>query len=195
MSNQKISVFRKVCMVAGIGLVVAGAAVMILWQWGIGHSQQKMAGCVQTLRTLLPEPQGAVLESRSDNTMAVLSLDGTDYVGILEMPRFGSALPVGAQWGKLTRHPCQLDGSIYDGSMQVGGTTQKGQYDFYREISVGDSVYFTDMEGNRYGYTVTGMRYAQHADQTALQREEADLTLFVKNVYAFEYLIIFCNVM
>ena len=96
MNNQKMSVFRKICMVAGIGLVVAGAAVMILWQWGIGNSQQKMADYVQTIRTLLPESQGAVLESRSDNTMAALSLDGTDFVGILEMPCFGSALPVGA---------------------------------------------------------------------------------------------------
>ena len=52
---------------------------------------------------------------------------------------------------------------------------------------------FTDMEGNRYTYTVTSLRYEQHADQTALDREASDLTLFVKNIYAFEYLIISCR--
>ena len=30
--------------------------------------------------------------------------------------------------------------------------------------------------------------------QAALQRKEAALTLFIKNVYAFEYLIVSCNV-
>jgi hypothetical protein len=79
--------------------------------------------------------------------------------------------------------------------MQLGGTSQKGQYDFYRDISVGDSVLFTDMEGNRYGYTVTDLRYEKHADQTALLRKESAMTLFVKNIYAFEYIVIFCDVM
>lgn len=46
-----------------------------------------------------------------------------------------------------------------------------------------------NVEGNR--YTITGLRYAKHADQTALQWEESMLTLFVKNIYSFEYLIIF----
>ena len=182
-------------MVAGIGLLLAAAAVMALWQWGIGTSLKQNEQIVHTLRTLLPESQGAVLEPRSDNTMAVLSMGESDFVGILEIPRFGSALPICAQWGNLTQYPCYFDGSIYDGSMQIGGTTQRGQYDFYREISVGDQVHFTDMEGNRFVYTVTNMHYTKHADQAALQREDAALTLFVKNVYAFEYLIISCNVL
>jgi hypothetical protein len=77
--------------------------------------------------------------------------------------------------------------------MQIGGTSQAGQYAFYREISVGDTVCFTDMEGNRFAYSVTDVRYEKRADQAALQRKEAALTLFIKNVYAFEYIIVFCD--
>ena len=125
--------------------------------------------------------------------MSVLSIDGVDFVGILEVPKFGSALPICADWGKVSQYPCRLGGSVYDRTIQIGGTSQKGQYDFYREISVGDAVYFTDMEGNRYSYQVTDIHYAKHADQTALQREDAALTLFVQNVFALEYIVIFCN--
>ena len=53
------------------------------------------------------------------------------------------------------------------------------------------AVCYIDVEGNRYTYTITGLRYAKYADQTALQWEESMLTLFVKNIYSFEYLIIF----
>jgi sortase A len=195
MRNEKKSVLWRICVAAGICMLVAAVGVLILWQWSIRTSETRSASYVQTLRALIPEPQGAVPEPRRDNTMPVLSLEGTDFVGILEIPRYGSALPVGAEWGKPGKYPCRLSGSVYDSTLQIGGTSQRGQYDFYREISVGDSLFFTDMEGNRYGYTVTDLRYEKHADQTALQRKESAMTLFVKNIYAFEYVVIFCDVM
>ena len=175
--------------------MVAAAAVLLRWQWGIRASQQQVQTYVHTLRTLLPEPQGAVPEERSDNTMPVLSLNGSNFIGILEMPNYASALPVCADWGQVSQYPCCLGGSVYNGSIQIGGTSQKGQYDFYREISVGDTLFFTDMTGNRYAYTVADLRYEKHADQAALQSREAALTLFVKNIYGLEYLVIFCDVL
>ena len=189
------SFISKICVLAGISLLVIGILALLFWQWNINSSIQKSETYVETLRTLIPEPQGAIPEERRDNSMSVLSIDGADFVGIIEMPRYDSALPVGADWGHLTKYPCRFNGSIYDGTMQIGATSQKGQYDFYREISVGDTVIFTDAEGNRYTYAVTNLRYEKHADQSALNREESALTLFIKNVYDFEYLIISCNVL
>ena len=193
MRKQKRGAVRRICVLTGIGLMVAAAAVLIYWQWSIRAAERQAEDYVHTLRALLPEPQGAVPEPRRDNAMPVLSLEGTDFVGILELPRHGSVLPVCADWGQPSQYPCRFSGSVYDGSMQIGGTSQKGQYDFYREISVGDHLYFTDMEGNRYAYAVTDLHYEKHADQFALGRKEAALTLFVKNVYAFEYIVIFCD--
>lgn len=184
----------KFCVLAGILLVAVAAVMLFSWQWGIHTSRQQASAYVDSLRSLIPEPVGAVPEERTNNTMPVLSLDGTDFVGILEMPRHGSALPVCAQWGRVLRYPCRFSGSVYDRTIQLGGTTQTGQYDFYREISVGDTFFFTDMTGNRYTYEVKNIVYEKHADQTALNREEAALTLFIKNVYAFEYILIFCDV-
>jgi hypothetical protein len=101
---------------------------------------------------------------------------------------------VGADWGNASRYPCRFSGSIYDSTIRIGATSQKGQYDFYRQISVGDAVFFTDMTGNRYAYAVTDIRYAKHADEASLNRREAALTLFIKNPYGFEYILIFCDV-
>lgn len=194
MKKQKISAIHKILFVAGIGLLIAAVILLFFWQYGIRFSDEKAEAYVHTIRTLIPELQGAVPEERSNNIMPILSLAGTDFVGILEIPRYNSSLPVCEDWSQRFRYPCHFSGSIYDRTMQIGGTSQKGQYDFYREISVGDAVFFTDMEGNRYTYTVTDICYEKRADQSALRREDSALTLFIKNIYAFEYIIIFCTI-
>ena len=188
-------VIPKICVLVGISLLVIGVLALFCWQWNIHSWAQKSENYVETIRTLIPEPQGAVSEERRDNRVPVLSIDKTDFIGILEIPRYESALPVCADWGHITKYPCRYNGSIYDSTLQIGATSQKGQYDFYREISVGDTVIFTDVEGNRYTYTVTNLQYESHADQNTLNREKSALTLFIKNVYDFEYLIISCDVL
>lgn len=194
MKSLKNGLAWKICVIAGVCLIVASMVLLVVWQWGIGSSEKQAKYYVDTIRTLIPEPQGAVLEERRDNTMSTLSVDDTDFVGIIEIPRYESSLPVCADWGDISDYPCLFSGSIYDRTMKVGGTSQEGQYDFYREISVGDSVFFTDMEGNRFEYAVTDIRYENTADQTTLNRKDSALTLFIKNVYAFEYIIISCDV-
>ena len=185
---------RKLCVLAGVCLIVCAIAVLALWQWNINSSSQLSQYYTNTLLTLIPDVQNAVPEERRDNTLPTLSVNGTDFVGIIEMPKYSCALPVCANWGKTSSYPCLFDGSIYDSSLQIGATTQKGHYEFYRELSVGDTVYFTDMEGNRYSLEITSLRYETHANKTTLTRENAALTLFVKNIYSFEYLIVSCNI-
>ena len=192
MKNAKISI-SKLCIFIGIGLFVIGAVVLGCWQWGIHAARKNVESYVQTIQSLIPEPQDALLEERRDNAMSVLSVEGTNFVGLLEMPKWGSVLPVGNDWGKVSKYPSRFTGSVYDSTLQIGATTQKGQYDFYREISVGDTVTFTDMEGNRFSYRVADICYAKHANQETLQKQAAALTLFIKNVYSFEYILIFCN--
>ena len=185
---------QKICIIVGVCLIIAAAVTLALWRWNIHNSDEQVQYYVNTLRSLIPEPQVAVPEERRNNTMSVLSVDGIDFVGLLELPRYESVLPVCADWGKTSRYPCRFTGSIYDGTMQLGATTQKGQYDFYRELSVGDTIHYTDVEGNRYTFTITSLCSEKHADQAALQRKEAALTLFIKNIYSFEYLVAFCDV-
>ena len=191
---KKSFTIRKICILVGICLLVGAIVILVLWRWNIHNSEKQAQYYVNELQALIPEPQNAALEERRDNTMAVLSVDGTDFLGIVALPRYKSTLPVCADWGEISKYPCRFSGSIYNGTMQIGATTQKGQYDFYRELSVGDTVSYIDVEGNRYTFTITSLRYENHADQTALQYEEAPLTLFIKNIYSVEYLIVFCDV-
>ncbi len=194
MKSLNSRLVRKICLLTGVALLAAGIAVLVIWQCGLYASQEKAEQYAQALMEILPEPQAAIPEERRDNAMPAISVEGVDFVGVIEMPRYNSVLPVCAHWGKPSKYPCRLEGSVYDKTIRIGGTSQKGQYDFYRDISVGDSVFFRDVEGNRYEYSVIDIRYEKNADQVSLGRQDSALTLFIKNTYAFEYIIVYCDV-
>lgn len=194
--NKKVKadhIIKKIAVVIGFCLFATAVFLPFMLQWSIKQAEKEMKESVRLIRMLIPEVQNAVPEDRWDNSMAQLSLNNKDYIGLLEFPLFNSVLPVCAERENILKSPYRFQGNIYDKTIQIGGTSQKGQYDFYRDISVGDSVYYTDMEGYRYSYAVTDICYEKKADKTTLNRKEAALTLFIKNIYAFEYIIIYCN--
>lgn len=194
MRISKKRVVQKICVCIGIAFLTAAIVFLFLWRWNINKSEKQIEKYVHTLQNIIPQPQDATVEERKNNDMSVVSIDGTDFLGIIEMPRYNSALPVCASWGSISKYPCCFNGSIYDGTIQIGATTQKGQYDFYSELSLGDTIIYTDMEGNRYTFGITRLRNEKNINQATLNRNESDLTLFIKNIYSFEYLVAFCEV-
>ena len=133
-------VVQKICVLVGVALLVLGVLVLITWQWNIHSSIQKSKTYVDTIRAIIPKPQGAMPTEHRDNSMPIISVDETDFIGILEMPQYESALPVCAEWGRITKYPCNFGGSIYNRTLQIGATSQKGQFDFYRNISVAYTI-------------------------------------------------------
>lgn len=190
---MRIRNFHKICLALGVCLIFFAAFSLVYWSINTKTSEGRAEDYVSTLRALIPSPQSAVPEERKNNTMPAVSLDGNDFIGIIEIPRFNSALPVGGEWENSSQYPCRHSGSAYDRTIKIGATTGSGQYSFYRELSLGDTLIFTDMEGNRFTYGIKSMRYEKHADQSTLTHTDADLVLFIKNVYAFDFLIIFCE--
>lgn len=189
---KKISL-RTVCLVLGC-LLIAGALVAVVW-WQVSAKiyADRINGYLDTLTKLMPPSQSAVLESRTDNRMPSAHVDGNDFIGILEFQETGCAFPVGGNWGKSEQFPCRYYGSVYDGSLVIGATNQSGQITFAKELSVGNTIFLTDMTGNRYRYSVTDIVYRDHANNDVLISQSDDLTLFIKNIYAFEYMIVKCN--
>ena len=72
------------------------------------YSQKENDDYVNTIRSIIPKPQNVPLEERRNNTMSTLSIDNINFVGIIEIPRYGSSLPVCADWGDITSFPCKL---------------------------------------------------------------------------------------
>lgn len=183
----------KICAAAGIVLIAAALGFLLVRQYTIGENARKSAGYAETIRTLIPEPQAAMLEERQDNAMPLLCIDGTDFAALLEFPAFNVAFPVGAAWQGGAAYPCRYAGSIYDRSLVIGSTNARGQLDFVKELRVGDDLWLTDMVGDCYAYEIADIQYRAHADNETIYADTSALTVFVKNMYAFEYIMLRCE--
>lgn len=84
-----------------------------------------------------------------DPEMPVVTLDGYEYVGYVEIPTLGLKLPVMAEWDytRLQIAPCRQFGSSRTDNLVIAAHNYDTHFGKLKELSKGDTVIFTDMEG------------------------------------------------
>ncbi len=112
--------------------------------------------------------------------MPTETIDGRDYIGILEIPAIDLYLPIISQWtyDALEEAPCRYSGSAYTNDLILAGHNYTAHFWYLIDLSVGDSVYFTDIDGNVFHYEVIDRETLRPTAVEYLESGEWDLTLF-----------------
>lgn len=185
-------VILRVIMIAGCLLVLLAGILFTVSQIKIKNNKERLQEYVAVINQALPERQEAVLSQKTDSGMPVISVDGNDFLGILSFTENNATFPVCAEWEDVDAFPCRYEGSLYDNSLIIGTTDQSGQLDFTDEIFVFDELVFTDMLGDCYSFKVADIRYVDSASDEELKKGDYPLTVFVKKMYSFKYIVINC---
>ena len=112
--------------------------------------------------------------------MPAVDVDGRRYIGILTVPRLGLKLSVmeSCDDASVDVAPGRFAGTAYENGFVIGGhnyVTHLGKIDRLRE---GDTVTFTDLDGNEFDYTVIGTELLEADEADKLKSEEWGLSLF-----------------
>ena len=117
-----------------------------------------------------------------DMDMPETEIDGTKYIGTLEIPKIALDLPVISEWSyqSLKIAPCRYFGSAYLDNMVIAAHNYKSHFREIENLSAGDEVVFTDIDGNRFFYSVAA---AEVLPPEAVEEMTSgwDLTLFTCN--------------
>ena len=117
-----------------------------------------------------------------DEDMPAVEIDGIKYIGILEIPKLDIELPIinELDYSELKNAPCRYSGSVYSDNLIIAGHNYKSHFGRLKELQTGDSVIFTDADGNRFTYAVeTSEELAADAvDEMLDEKTGWDLTLF-----------------
>ena len=112
--------------------------------------------------------------------MPTARVDENGYIGILTIPSQGLELPVLAECTDrgLKLAPARFRGSAYTGDMIIAGHNYNSHFGPISNLHLGDTVYFTDIDGNCFVYQMIDLVILGGNDLVSLESGDWDLTLF-----------------
>lgn len=112
--------------------------------------------------------------------MPEVLIDGRIYIGTVSLPALDIELPVQTDCTAegLKVSPGRYVGSVYEDDVIIGGHNYKSHFGKLGQSQVGDSVVFTDIDGNVFRYTVKAIETVDGYDIDGAKAGDWDLTLF-----------------
>lgn len=190
----------------GIILITTGAILLLaavaLVVWNMIDNRQSEKRAQNALSAILeeiPEPHYTTVtttttyhedlfEQYETTTTTVpeddyITVDGTEYIGIIEVPSQGIQLPVIRNWSKssLRIAPCRYVGCAKEGTLVIAGHNYTSHFGRLFSVHSGDLITFTDVNGLVYQYEIVYTDTIQGNDiESMLARDDGewDLTLF-----------------
>lgn len=140
-----------------------------------------MPQLVEAIRVQKEETSEPVLPTvNPQKEMKTAEIDGHEYIGFVGIPALGLELPVMADWDydKLKIAPCRYSGSVFTGDLVVMAHNYKKHFGSLSTLRQGDSVTFTDMEGQTLYYEVAALDVLSSTAVEDMTSGEFDFTLF-----------------
>ena len=122
-------------------------------------------------------------------------VDGRSYIGVLEIPPLNLELPIISQWSdsdSLTA-PCRYAGSAYMDDLVIAGHNYGNHFRDLSKLSIGDPLSFTDVDGNRFDYTMIDIEILKPSQVQQMITGDWDMTLFTCTVGGGERIAIRCE--
>lgn len=130
-----------------------------------------------------------------DTEMKVTVVDGYGFVGYLSIPDLELELPILSETDneRLKIAPCLFHGSTKTDDLVIGAHNYSKHFGKIGELEQGASIFFTDMNGSTYEYSVISIEILQPRDADILTNGEFDLTLYTCTYGGRTRLIVRCD--
>lgn len=155
--NRPFRRLRILIRTVGIACILAAALLVLYNVWDSGRAGRESAAVAKQIQHTVTEEGLQKLDPNKE--MPVVTIDGRQYIGTLEIPSISRRLPVMADWSyrNLKLAPCRYSGSYYADNLVICGHNYASHFSPLKWIAVGADVYFTNVEGLRLHYVVSNV--------------------------------------
>ena len=150
----------------GLLLMLFGAllmtASMVLYLHNVREDREAGERAQQVVEQMKPSPTPIPMVEVSPTpkppktTMPVVEIDGNGYIGYVAIPTLEIELPVMSDWSyeKLRVAPCRHAGATFSEDLVIAAHNYDQHFGGLKNLQIGDSVTFTDMDGDVFSYQV-----------------------------------------
>ena len=201
----------------GIAIVAVGAVLILSALLLLLYNRYEDAHAGQKAESLLASVEAAISAQATDTPaatapnrpdasqvpaptpldpeMPVVMLDGYEYVGYVEIPILGLKLPVMSEWDdtRLKVAPCRQFGSSRTDDLVIAAHNYESHFGRLKDLSAGDTVTFTDMEGIVNTYCVEKIETLNPNEVDAVQNSGYDLVLYTCTKGGQTRVTVFCD--
>ena len=174
-------------MILGVILLLGAAGLYGYNQWVDYQAGQKSDAAALSLVEGIQSNDVPIVEMQdeelSEEQIKVAELDGAYYMGVLTIPAMEKILPIQSTWSEaqLKISPCRYSGSIQEGQLVIAGHNYKRHFTGLASLPIGESVVFTDLEGNQIFYEVREVYTVSATNIEGMVNSGYDLSLFTCN--------------
>ena len=192
MEQKKGLSIGKILMLLGVVLLLCAAGLYGYNQWVNYTTGQESDAAAVTLVEEIQSSAVEIMEVPLEETaeeepdaavLKVAELDGSYYMGVLTIPKLERLLPIQSDWSmeKLKKTPCRYSGSLEEGELVIAGHNYRKHFSGLTQLTYGDSIVFTDLEGNQMFYEVREIYTVAATDIEGMIDSGYDLSLFTCN--------------
>lgn len=200
--------FGTLLMILGAALMTAALSLFLYNQREAAEAEKTSAELIPQLTAVIEENKTAAPEQTAEvpNTPAELldpselvmtevEINGYAYVGCLSIPALDLQLPVMSGWDdtRLKMAPCRYAGSVKGEDLVVMAHNYAYHFGRISELSPGDSVIFTDMDGGVYQYEVVARDVLLPTAVEEMTAGNFDLTLFTCTYGGQSRVTVYCD--
>jgi sortase A len=195
---------------AGLLLLLAAISLISYNVWTEFSAGAQANKVVNRLAEIIPEETRSILSDTDlssteieypyyvlnpDMDMPVKEIDGAKYIGLLSIPKLSLELPIQSEWSypSMKVSPCRYEGSVYLNNMVICGHNYSTHFGTLKDLEKGDSITFTDMDGNVFRYQVMVTEILQPTAVEEMISGDWDLTLFTCTIGGATRVTVRCN--
>lgn len=193
---------------SGILFIIAGAvlltASLLLYLQNLREQRQAALDAQQALEQLqqeivsatpTPTPEPSATPRPKKMEMPIREIDGNEYIGYVAVPALELELPVMADWSydKLRVAPCRHTGATYTDDLVIAAHNYDKHFGKLKTLSIGDTITFTDMDGDVYEYQVEVLETVAPTAVEKVLESGYDLALYTCTLGGATRVVVFCN--
>ena len=192
--SKKLKLIGNIFLIAGSAVILAGIILFAINRYednnaaNLSHTLTDAAKEMITHDTddpdsgdlTVPEPDGGSPDAGTTSDLKVVGVNGYPCCGILTVPKIELEMVVFDTWNNdyLKKSLCRYQGSVNTDDLIIAGHNYKSSFGKLKKLTVGDVLYFTDMDGTTIEYVVKDIEVVGGTEISRMISGDWDLTLY-----------------